>query len=702
MRALRVVRLGLQRVDFFLARRFALATREDRLFLLLVPTVGLLAGLLGILVHRLIDLVRVLLWGYWPSLVEIVERAPAWQVIAAPVAGGIAVGLVVWWAKEPVGGRGMSSLVEAVALHGGRVALKPTAQSALAAIATVGAGGSLGREGPLIRLGAAVSSWLGQRTGLPPYRIKTLVGCGAAAGFAAAYNVPIGGSLFAMEVILGSFALEIFGPIVVAAVVSTLVARAAESSAPIYASPAYVLESPWEIVAYLGLGLVGAVASIAFTLGVRWTAKLFQRAAFVPPAVRPVVGMALLGVLALAVPEVLGGGFETIEEAVGGRLGLGLLLALPAAKLVATALTIGSGGSGGLFTPSLFFGALVGGAYGWGVHVLFPEMTSSYGAYAAVGMAAIAAGSSHAPLSASLMLFEFTGNYELILPLMIAAIVSSLVAKRLYPYSIYTEPLQRRGVELSWRMEEAALAGLRVDDLAREDPDVLRPGEPYPAVVDRFLAARRQRLFVVDADKRLLGCVSLHDIKHALREAEALSVVLAHDLLVPVPAVLRGSDRLHRAAEVLARSDFERLPVVGDDGRFRGILAKRDLLAVYAQEVLGRPAVLSTFVAGDQPGSKGNAVELPPDFALRSLAVPDALVGRTLAECALPPRYGVRVIEIKRPARNGPEWIVPDAATALAAGDELIVLGPTAAVESLAAGDVEPPLDETLPGLRRT
>ena len=152
---------------------------------------------------------------------------------------------------------------------------------------------------------------------------------------------------------------------------------------------------------------------------------------------------------------------------------------------------------------------------------------------------------------------------------------------------------------------------------------------------------------------------------------------------------------------MFARSDFERLPVVGDDGTFRGVLAKRDLLAVYAQEVLGRPAVLSTFVASDQPGSKGSAVELPPDFALRSLGVPEALVGRTLAECALPPKLGVRVIEIKRPGRSAPEWIVPDAATVLVAGDELIVLGPTAAVEALAAGRVEPPREETLPGLRR-
>lgn len=696
-RALRLARLALRRIDYFLARRFALSTREDRIFFVLIPTIGVVVGLLGFLVHRLIDGVRVALWGgYWPDFVYAAGQLPAWRVLAATGAGGLLIALVVWWAREPVGGRGMSSLIEAVALSGGRVPLRQTAQSALAAVFTVGSGGSLGREGPMIRLGAAVSSWLGQRTGLPPYRLKVLVGCGAAAGFAAAYNVPIGGSLFAMEIILGSFALEIFGPIVVAAVLSTLIARAAEDNTPLYALPGFTLESAWEIPFYLGLGIVGALASLAFTLGVRAASKLFQRL-HLPVWARPVIGMLALGGCALAVPEILGGGFDTIRQALGGELSLAMLLLLPAAKLVATALTLGSGGSGGLFTPSLFFGALVGGAYGYGVHELFPATTAGYGAYAAVGMAALAAGSSHAPLSAILMMFEFTGNYELILPLMIAAITSSWIAKRLYPYSVYTEPLQRRGVELAFRMEEAALAGLSVADMAREDLETLRPETPYAEVVDRFLGTRRHRLFVVDGEKHLLGVVSLHDIKHALREGEPLRAVCAHDLMVPAGTTLAAAERLHRAAETLARSDFERLPVLGEDGRFRGILAKRDLLAVYAQEVLGRPAVLSTFVASDMPGSKGNAVELPPDFALRSVAVPHELAGKALVECALPARLGVRVIEIKRPAPDGWEWIAPDAATILGPADEMVVLGPSAAVDALASGRLEVPAPPTAP-----
>jgi CIC family chloride channel protein len=687
-RAVRWLRIFWRKLDFLLARRFALSTREDRVFFLLIPAVGLLAGALAILVERLTETVRVLLWGYYPTFVFAVHQISAWRVVGALGAGGLVVVAIRRLARTPISTQGVSALVEAVALYGGRLSVRPVLLSAAAAIATVGAGGSLGREGPMLRLGAAVSSWLGQRTGLSSHRLKILLGCGTAAGFAAAYNVPIGASLFAMEVVLGSFALEIFGPIVVAAVLATLLARAAQSSAPIYAAPGYELVSSWEIAFHFGLGIVGALVAVAFVLAMRGSASLFRRLPLVPEWARPVVGLVLVSGIGLTAPQVLGNGFDTITLALQEGFGLRMLALLALLKLAATALTAGSGCPGGHFTPSLCIGALVGGGYGELVHRWLPESTASSGAYAAVGMAAVAAGCSHAPLSAILMLFEFTGNYDLILPLMIASIVSSLVAKRLYPYSTYTEPLQRRGVELSHRMEEAALAGLAVADLAREDLETLRPTEPYAGVVDRFLATRRQRLFVV-AEGKLLGSVSLHDIKHALRESETIGAVVAHDLMTPVPLVVRATDRLHRAAEIFARSDFERLPVIDAEGQFRGVLAKRDLLAVYAQEVLGRPAVLSTFVASDQPGSKGNAVELPPDFALRSVRLPQALVGKTLAEARLTQRLGIRVIEIRRAAAAGWEWIVPDAGSQLAAGDELIVLGPTAGVDTLAAGRLD-------------
>jgi chloride channel protein, CIC family len=674
------LRQQVRALDFTLARRFGLATREDRIFFLLIPLTGLLAGVLGLLVSGMTRGLQDLLWGPARSLLAAATRAPLWLRIGAPAVGGALVALILWLGRTRVAGHGTSGLIESVALKNGRIEPRPILLTALAGVATVGSGGSLGREGPMISLGAMVSSWLGTRFSLSPHRVKILLGCGAAAGMAAIYNTPIGGALFAMEVILGNFALEIFGPIVVSSVISTVIARSFRGPAPIYATPDYLLVSGWELFAYVGLGLVGALASIVFLLAMRGAERGFSRLPGLPAAAKPILGMVLVGGLGAYVPYIYGNGFETITLALHDRLPFLLLLTLPLWKLLATALTSGSGCAGGMFTPSLFVGSLVGGAYGRWIHGLWPAATATSGAYAAVGMAAIAAGTSHAPISAILILFEFTGNYDLILPLMLAAIISSLVASAFYPNSIYTESLRRRGVDVSVRMEEAVLAALKVEDLTRPDPEVLHPGDDYRKVVDRFLKARRQRLFVLSADQQLLGAISLHDIKYALDNPETLTAVVAHDLMLPVAQVIRPDARLHRATETFAVSDFERLPVVDKDGRFLGVLAKRDLLAVYAQEVLGRPALLATFVSSKDSQPSRDYVELPPDFTLRMVPVPPALVGKTLAEARLPQTVGARVIEVKR---QNEQRVIPSGDTPLLAGDMLIIVGPTAMADSL-------------------
>jgi chloride channel protein, CIC family len=697
----RRVREWLRALDFTLARRFGLATREDRVFFALIAGVGVVGGLLGVATDRLIAAIQTVLWGRQGELLELAREVPPWVVVAAPALGGLVIGLIIWRGRQSASGEGMSSLIEAVALHGGRIPPRPVLLNALAAIVTVGSGGSLGREGPMIRLGAMIASWSGGRLRIPAHRIKILIGCGAASGLAATYNIPIGGALFAMEVILGNFALEIFGPIVASSVIATVIARSMTGNVPLYAAPGFALVNGWELLLYVGLGIVGALASVVFVVGIRLGRELFRRMRWLPRPFHPVLGMSLVGLIGLWVPHVLGGGYGTVNLALTGNLRLpaqlglpegltiAFLLGLALVKLAATALTTGSGGSGGLFTPSLLFGALVGGAYGFWIHSLWPEIASSYGAYAAVGMAAIMAGTSHAPISAILILFEFTGNYDLILPLMVAAIISSLLSRRLRRYSIYTEPLHRKGIELPWRMEEAVLAGLKAADLARLDPDILRPGTRYGDLVDKFLATRRQRLFVMDGEEKLLGAVSLHDIKHALENPQGLTAVVAHDLMVPVGDVIQQEERLHRATEIFAKSDFERLPVVDAAGTFLGVLAKRDLLAVYAQEVLGRPALLATFVSSDEDATASRRyVEIPPDFALRQVPVPSQLVGKTLAEAKLPQLIGARVIEVRRDEKA----IIPAGDTRLETGDLLTLLGPTAALDKLDQGALE--LDE--------
>jgi CIC family chloride channel protein len=694
----RRVREWIQSLDFTLARRFGLATREDRYFFFLIVLVGLVAGVLGLATEMLIGGVQRLVWGRSGELLTVAREVPRWLVVVAPAVGGVLVGLIIWLGKQPVGGEGMGSLIEAVALAGGRIRPKPVLIEALAAVVTVGSGGSLGREGPMIRLGGMIASWTGLRLRLPPHRVKILVGCGAAAGLAATYNIPIGGALFAMEVILGNFALEIFGPIVVSSVIATLISRALTGNVPLYAAPGFQLQSAWEMLPYAGLGIVGALASVVFMLGIRGGSGLFKR---LPAPVRPMIAFSLVGAIGLYVPNALGRGYETINQVLAGKLEMPekialpgnftvlLLLGLATAKLLTTSLTRGGGGAGGMFTPSLLFGALTGGAYGSCVHLLWPHLASPSGAYAAVGMAAIMAGTSHAPISAILILFEFTGNYNLILPLMVASILASLVSRRLHPASIYTEALSHKGIELPWRMEEAVLASLEAETLLEKDPDILRPEDPYRKVVDKFLSTRRQRLFVVGADGLLKGAVSLHDIKHSLDNPDALTAVVAGALMLPVDRVIRGDERLHRVTEYFAQSDFERLPVVDAEGRFLGMIGKRDVLAVYAQEVLGRPALLATFVS-DRDGERSREyVHLPPDFSVRLVPVPPPLVGKTLIEARLPQTLGARVLEIRRRGRSGEETVNPLGDTVLQEGDQVVLVGPTVILEALLEGKLD-------------
>ncbi len=681
--------------DFALARRFGMSSREERTFYLLVAATGLGVGFLALAVGWLTDLVQRVLWRDGTDMLAAAQAAPSWMRLGAPVIGGLMVGLVLWWGRARVSGHGTSALIEAVALKGGQVEPKPILLAVVAGIATVGSGGSLGREGPMVSLGSMLSSWFGSRFGLSPQRVRILLGCGAAAGVASLYNTPIGGALFAMEVILGNFAFEIFGPIVVSSVLSTIVVRTVKGTAPIYAVPEYALVSGRELFAYVGLGIVGGLASALFIQVTRGSGALFRAVKFVPRPLRPALGMLGVGALGLTVPYVYGNGFETITLALHGKLPWLLLLAIPAAKLLATALTSGSGCAGGMFTPSLLVGSLVGGAYGTVIHDAWPALTATSGAYAAVGMAAIAAGTSHAPISAILIAFEFTGNYGLILPMMLAAITATVLARKLYAPSIYTESLARRGVDVSMRMEEAALATLKAEDLVRPDADVLAPGDDYPAVVEKFLSAHRQRLFVVNEEKHLLGAISLHDIKHALEDPGSLPAVVAHDLMLPVQNVVKKSERLHRATEMFAASAFERLPVVDEENRLLGVLSKRDLLAVYAQEVLGRPAMLAKFVSSRDDQTSRDYVELPPDFALEMVPVPPDLIGKTLAEAKLPQTWGARVIEIRRRKAFGEdEHMIPGGDTMLEAGDLLVLVGPADKLERLIHGGDPSPTAE--------
>src|SRR6185503_17973205 len=374
----------------------------EKRFLLLVPLTGVVTGLASVALIRLLGLFQGLFWGSRHEILDHALALPMWHRFLVPTLGGLMIGLLIFVTRQPVGGHGTAALIEAVAQRGGILQLGRSLLKAAATIITVGTGGSLGREGPLIRVGAALGSVLGRRFRLSGNRLNILLGCGFAAGISAAYNAPIGGALFALEVILGNFALESFGPIVVASAMGTVVSRLLISAQPAYhPPPAEVMVSGWEIGHHLTLGILIGVGAALF-ISTLQTARTFFGRLPLPIWIKPVLGFALVGAIGIRFPQVFGNGFGTVDLALRGAFPLGLVLVLPLVKAAATAITRGSGGAGGIFTPTLFLGAMMGSAFGTWVHALFPNTSADPGAYALVGMGAMLAGTTQAPLTAIL------------------------------------------------------------------------------------------------------------------------------------------------------------------------------------------------------------------------------------------------------------------------------------------------------------
>jgi CIC family chloride channel protein len=655
-------------------------------YLLLIPAVGVIAGVSALAIAYLMSLLHVAFWGAGHDLLAGAVAAPWWRRLLIPTLGGVVVAGMAWLLGRDVRASGTAGLTETLALRGGHISSRQALPSVVAGIVTVSSGGSLGREGPMIELAAAMGSRLGRQFGLNTHQVRVLVCCGAAAAISAVYNAPIGGTIFVMEILIGSFALEIFGPVVIASVISTLIFRGAMGDLPRFVIPAYELVSVWELAGYLVLGVLGGLFSVLTIRCIGGVDELFRKRRTRGPA-WTIVGFALVGGIGIAFPHVFGNGAESVNLVLHEELPLYLLLALPVAKLLATAVTRGSGGAGGIFTPTLMMGALVGGAFGYVVHGWFPAHTAEYGAYALVGMGAVLAGTTHAPIMAIMMIFEQTNSYSIILPLMMVCIVSNLVARRIQPDSLHLDALRRRGVILPSGPEAGVMKSLRVADVMHDDVEAVAEREPFGAVVEYFLHTPRNFLYVTDDDRRFVGAIPLHAIKNLLSAGQSLDIVIAADLVEPFECVT-PDEFLADTMEKFWTQHAERLPVVRtyDSPRLLGWVSQRDLIGIYSQEILNKRQLLARFtMPGASAAESGRFVELPEGIAIRTLIVPPALGGRTIGGVAPRSVFGVHVLQIARydASRRKPAIEMPGPGSVLHAHDRLVVIGLCEDVERL-------------------
>ena len=550
----------------------------ERRFWLLVVATGAAAGLGAVLLVKLLSVIQAVAWPPGASLLESAQKAPWTQRLLIPTLAGVLVSIVAFLARRPLAGHGTSAIIEAIWVREGRYSLSRAGLNGLMAIVVVALGAPLGREGALIAFGAGFGSWLARRAKSPPDQTRILVACGAASGIAAAYNVPVGAALFGLEVLLGSFALELLGPIVVSCVVATAISRILVESHPAYVIPYYRLSSMSELLRFTLLAPVLGVASALF---VRTAEKLAEWGARMPPRVMafmPIVSMAAVGGVACFFPEILGNGYDAVNHALLNELPLRLLIVLPFLKLAMTTLCSASGVPGGMFTPSLFYGGLLGAALGTLLHHVAPTPTPA-GAYALVGMAAVLSGTTHAAVSSVLILFEMTRDYGVILPLLLASVISVAVSQSLEKDSLYTGVLRRQGVKLPERPRPQWLRETSVETLLQREHAFVGRGAPFEETLHKLLALPPGRdVYVVDKDGRYEGAIVLDALKGHLPDRSALAFIVAADLMDTQLQPLRLDNSLATAAERFSETYVESLPVVDASGILTGIISKQLLL----------------------------------------------------------------------------------------------------------------------------
>lgn len=637
--------------------------------LILLPScTGLLTGAAAIVFVNLVDLVQWLALGSAELPLYVLPRIPWYQIVLVPVVGGLLVGPLVYFLAPEAAGHGVPEVIEAVMLRGGRIRRRVGALKSLASAVTIGTGGSVGREGPIVHVGAAVGSAVGQALGLPGEQLKTLAACGAAGGIAAVFNAPIAGAFFALEVIIGNFAMPAFAPVVLSSVMATVVSRAYFGDHPAFAVQPYRMENSSEIVFYAGLGVGAALASAAFV----WTMDRFEVVAArlpVPRMWKPAAGGLVLGVLILLVPNLYGVGYATMDAALGGGLDWPLLALLVPAKIVATSLTLACGGSGGVFLPALYVGAMLGGLYGSIVHALFPDATAGSGPYALVGMAGVLSGATHAPITALILLFEITGDYALILPVMIVTTIATLLGRGLQRDSLYTLQLNRRGIALQ-RREDLVMRSHTVSEVMRPAWPVLGQCTSIGEVVRNFLDHEVQRAYVTDTSGRFLGTISIHDIKMP-GILDLGPVVIASDVAAPNRQAVAPENTLADSMEYFLLGQDDELPVVDKEGRLVGAVSRVDVLRVYNAEIL-RHEYLGV-AADDERAGRGRVVGRANGLMVAPVETPAWLDGRSLREANLRSTYNLTVVAVRH--RVGGSDELPDPEQPLHSGDVLVIVG---------------------------
>ena len=651
---------------------------------LLAVLVGLLGGFASILFKLMIHFFQNLFWRA-ESIISVVASQPWYLTILIPAAGALLISPLIYYGAREAKGHGVPEIMESLVFRGGRIRTKVVAIKALASSICIASGGSVGREGPIVQISSTIASSIGRLFRIKEKGLRTLVAAGAAAGIGATFNAPIAGALFAVEVLLGEFGIYSFSPIIVASVISTLTSRLVTGDFAAFTVPKYTLISVWEIGPYVLLGIVSGLVAILFIKVLYFFEDKFDDLRL-HPLIKPILGGILIGVIGIKFSHIFGVGYESIDACLTNNLGFLLALVLVFAKILSTSLTLGSGGSGGIFAPSLFMGAMTGNFLGSLFHQAFPSSISSPGAFSLVGMGAVVAAATHAPITAIIIIFELTNDYKIILPLMLSCIIASFITVGVHKESIYTMKLKRRGIIFSEGREVNILKSFSVKDFISHDYQLFINTERVGKIIDQAIGSKHHSFQIVDAENNHIGCFALNQLKSLLEEKDIVdSFVIAQDLAV-TDIKLDYEDNLEKAMKIFGHTDMAEIAVL-QNRKFAGVIKRKDVIETYNHEIIKREAAAG-LVQRMKFTTDMQSFDFGTGYKLMEIDAPLAFWNKSLKELDLKALHSIDVLLIKR--KYPPQTItIPSGDEVIRKGDRLIIAGPEENISEIISGKRE-------------
>ncbi|WP_339781325.1 chloride channel protein [uncultured Thalassospira sp.] len=561
---------------------------EQLILSLLALVVGTLVGAVAIVFREALLLIQKLGFGSSDEAVHyFLQNLPAWHLVLVPTLGGLIIGVFVYRFMPERRVLGVADVIDAAAFHDGRMSVSSGIKAALVNVVSLGCGSSLGREGPVVHIGATIGSWLTRILHLRRSAARTLLGCGVASAVAASFNAPLAGALFAHEVALGYYALTAFAPIVLASVSGTILTRLYFGHDISFLIPAHEIASFLEFPAFALLGGCAGILSIVVVRSVGFTQQ-FIRSTGLPVWARPALAGLAVGTMAIGYPQIVGVGYGAINDALYEVYSWSLLSQLLVVKAVLVVLCLSFGFGGGVFSPALFLGAMLGGAFGLTATAVLPHLSSGHGAYTLVGMGAMAAAVLGAPISTTLIIFELTGDYELTIAVMVASVIASMIADQGQGGSFFGWQLRQRGLSHRWGREVNLLRSLKVVDVMSKQFATVLPDEPLSRLREKLINAPYGELFVLDVNGKLVGTITLADLRHAAFDPNIGDDVTATQLARVEPPSVCREDSIEHAIRLMEQTGDEHLPVVAnnDDKLMIGFVHEKDAMMAYNRALL--------------------------------------------------------------------------------------------------------------------